>query len=255
MHVVTDTHISLKHTAPKGEPGPDPRAVAAYVAEVIADARSDEFTTSESGKAYADAIRSALGPGWAVARRGEYLYGWRRDVFRRRIGRPLRRVRMTRTRGAADWRNLFVLKARMLHLKSQRNWAREVGHMPATVQDGRRWRASSSQAVGTHQAGTRRWGAQVKRGLRLWPKTIRVVTYDSNLDHRLDVWRDHMTAEFGMPSIWSAKTATKGTHPRVHPTRVIDAGNTNADVIDTWRSPIRPPAYVDHWAINTRLHF
>lgn len=224
------------------------RTNARHIAGVVEDLELDEFRGTEmQWPGTLRAVRKAL-PGWAVSRRGEYLIGFREAAFEPVAPMELRRL--TSTPRIALWRQLWVAHRVAIHIASGRRYRAEVGHCPAGVESGDRWKPGP-QAV-TARDGIAKWGRRGWRWHAVNPERRTLVrSLDSNLDQRRGVWLVWLTATLGGASIWPGRMPDRGSHGF----RLIDTAHVlGGDVEDAGVLADKPKRY-DHktiwWA--TRL--
>lgn len=239
---LTVVHASLHHSA-------KPKVVGNYLATLATQHKADLITTTEAkGLGKVAAIRKALGVGWTVKRKGEYLIARRGAVVGWR-GVP-EVVRLTFVnRGLTKWRDLYVGSFPLTHRPTGTPLVLEVGHLAAGVESGDKYRtaAKDAKAVKTHRRGLLQWSRRVKR---LPSSATPILAFDSNLDQKRDGWVDHLERALGVPSIWSDRDPKRGTHGK----RLIDTVHTTASVKTAFVSPIQPPAPIDHRAVVTRIN-
>lgn len=238
----TIVHASLHHSA-------TPKVVANYLAALATKHGADLITTTEAkGFGKVVAVRKALGPGWAVKRKGEYLIARRTAVFAWRAEAEIHRLTKV-NRGLSKWRDLYVGTFPVAYRPSATDVALEVGHLAATVESGDQYRtaAKDAKAVLTHKRGLLQWSRRVKRTPA---GVVPILAFDSNVDQKRDVWVDHLEERLGVPSIWADRDPKRGTHGK----RLIDTIHTTAEVDTAFVSTIQPPKPIDHRAIVTRIH-
>lgn len=236
---LTVVHASLHYSA-------SARLVAAYMAALVREHSADLITATEAkGFGKVRATQKALGAGWAVRRRGEYMVAWRTAVLRRRDAPLVARLTYV-NRGAARWRDLYVGTFPLEHLPTRTPLSVEVGHLAAGVEHGDKYRADPASALSVKTN---------RRGLLQWSRIIRpagvvpILCFDANLDQKRDAWVEHLESRLSIPSIWRGRDPKRGTHGR----RLIDTIHTTAPVKAAHVSPFNPPAPVDHRAIVARL--
>lgn len=194
------------------------------------------------GAAKVKALRAALGDGYGVQRRGEYLHIFDREVL------ALERLeyhRLTRQWGGASvWRDTFVSAAWFRHLATGLSLRDERAHLPAGMQSGRGYRDDTALArrqAKTHRRAMSRWGDRLDKRL---PKTRVIAGADFNTDFFLDVWRDRAEDQLGLDLCWSQTLPPKGEG--THHKRLIDGVATNMEVLSTYVSDLTEPRVFDH---------
>lgn len=211
LHVFRCGHGSGKYNAPIKD-------VVSYYNAVIKKNRIAVFTTTESQeKGIAKALRSKLGSGYAVRRVGAYICVVDKKVLKFTLT-PQKLVRMTRTKGFPDWRNLFVGVFRVRLLADTRvPIAVTVGHTPAGVEYGKSWRMSNPKAVETHKKGLVAWGRWIDK---LKKTTVALAHGDYNTDFKTEFWRRNATERMRGQLIWNHANTKNSIGS--HTSRIID---------------------------------
>lgn len=217
------------------------------------------FTTEHTQADVVQQARGELGDGWAVQRGGEYLMAWKRMVIRG--SRPTMRVRqLTDVKGFPDWRNVFVA-IRGLRVKRsagglERPVTAIVGHMPAGVEFGTRWRPGGGQtalAVAASKLGFTRIGRVVRRRVRQFRGGMVWVFLDGNLDLFEPAWMAFTNEHLHAISVYANVMPDDGDHHGRLITGMWIAGR-DVKVIST--KVVRPrymPAAYDHGTVIITL--
>lgn len=209
--------ISLRFDVP-------PAHVGIYIARAVSQLQLDGFTSTE-GKGRVRAVRKALGRGWRVQARGEYLTGTRKAVIGRWWFLPFARRRIVE---GADWSNgpragtrHFAVMFSNHRIKATGQRLRlMVAHTPSHVQVGGHWRKLPAR-VRPHKLGMRQWGHWIAKPA---PTVVQVASMDSNTEQHLEVWRDYLERELGLPSMWHDSRPGDGTLGA----RLVDTMHSNA---------------------------
>lgn len=220
----------------------EPTHVAAYIHEAVTKLELDFFLSTE-GKGRVRAVRRALGRDWRVQARGEYLIGTRRAVLGRWLPFPLPRLRIVE---GADWTNGPHAGTRHFAAMFSNFRIRATGqrlrlivvHATSGVQVGSRW-ARLIRRVRPYQIGVHKLGDWLAKPA---PEVVQVIGMDSNLENHLEVWRDYLERELGLPSIWHFHRPVAGTHGR----RLIDTMHSNVAVTDQGVSDLPRDHGLDH---------
>lgn len=158
-------------------------------------------------------VRRELGPGWQVARAGEYLCAWRKDVFRIRPGIDDVAIerRFTDVDGLPDWQNVFGGIFRLEHIASDRPFSATWFHSNAGIESGTKFRKGASLKVLSSKLGLTRLGRWAKRRLGN-DEMIVLVAGDANVDQFRSAWREYIANTLGGKSIWQKVRNTIGDH-------------------------------------------
>lgn len=226
----------------------DKHDVAHYVAHEIHSRGLDLFGCTEAQqRGIVRAVRAALGPGFGVAKRGEYLAVWRRATVRRLV-RPARMWHLTAIPELVEWREFRVGVFWFRHRPTATPVRLMVGHAPSGVQAGSDFRTDSPRQVEASRCGFAAWGRKIRRLANRRPGVLQLAVMDSNLDQRNDHWRQWLTGQLGAPSVYAGRVPNRGSHD----VRLIDTGHicgAGARVTEAGVSAAeRPPGY-DHRAI------
>jgi hypothetical protein len=231
--------------------GAQPSTVADYVAATIGtyDCR---LVTCTEGKRYVRALRDTLGPEWRIQARGEHLVLSHKPTIKRYGVKPARehlasrRAYYTRGGGGRRFRVMFA----DLRIIDGPRLRVMVAHAPASVQDGKHWNHAHPDRVQASRQGFDRWGKWIRRWQPKHRDAVQLAAMDSNLDQRLGVWREYLTDQLSLPSIWEWNVPDEGTHGR----RLIDTAHTNAVVSGALVSKVARPKVLDHDGIVFTLH-
>ena len=232
-------HLSGKWSADKHD-------VAGYIAHEVRSRNLDICTTTEAQQWFiVETVKDALGPGFGVVKRREYLVVYRKATVRRAL-RPTRILRLSNVRNFPQWRQLWVgvfwFRVRATGTLSKVM----VGHMPAGVQSGRAWRTDSPLAVAASTQGSATWGRRIARLRSRRPNVLQIATMDSNLDQKDAHWRGWLSDQLHAASVWQGRVPHEGSHVD----RLIDTAHVSgASTIDTGVSRAPRPAGYDHRGI------
>lgn len=234
-------HASLKHSAKN-------KVVAKYIATLAFEHEPDIITTTEAqGLGKVRAVQGALGAGWVVRRKGEYMVAWRKATVYRR-GTPSR-TRLTRQNALAAWRDLWVASFPLVHRETGKRLNVEVGHLAAGVESGPAYRVAKkdAKAVLTHRRGLYQWAKRVKA---MPSGVIPVLCMDANVDQKNGTWKQTLERRLGVRSMWSGFAPKRGTHGK----RLIDTIHAPLEARRApFVSPLIPPKPIDHKAVVARF--
>lgn len=231
-----------------------PARVGEYARDLIdAHAPSVLVTTETYNRGLGRAIRRRLPRGWVARRQGEYMVAWDKATIRAAKLKPRVRRMSWRYLGRDAWRDARVASRHLIVRETGARIILDAAHLQAGVEAGAHWRIAPWPAKGNvagHRDATRRWGDLIRRRKARWPQAGQVAFMDSNLNQRLDVWRQYLVDQLGLPSIWSGRLPQRGTHAG---RRLIDTCHTNVQVLGRDVSHLDPPAGMDHTAFWCRL--
>ncbi|GAA1138246.1 hypothetical protein [Nocardioides aquiterrae] len=176
------------------------------------------ITATEHGSGDHDKAFDA--DGWKGYRGHECVVVWRIDTFEPAwepsFGPLARKHTFNRgsNRNATTWLTTVPLR----HRETGRVVMVRVCHMPASVQDGERFRASEVRKVAAWTAALARWGHRCRRFKRDHPHAAQINVADWNVDLRRRHWRALIDAAMTQRCAWGKHLPTTGSLGR----RLID---------------------------------
>ena len=216
-----------------------PASVARYIKGAVQEGMH-VISTTESNEAMRVATDQLLGPRWEVTRRGEYLILWPNAMFQEARG-YIKYHRITKVYFIQRWRDLWVHSRKLKHKKTGRVYRTDVGHPPATVQDGDKFHTQKNpDGVRAWKTGLNRQGRRMRgRAKRL----LQDFVADFNVDLHRRVWRKEVKDRLGYPTIYDTYTPPWGTHAAK---RLIDGAAGNTEVVAMGQLDTDRPGRADH---------
>lgn len=185
-------------------------------------------------------------PGWNGYRGHECVVMWREDTFEQAWAPSFDAVakRFTFNRGSNRAAKVWLTTVPLRHLETGRIVMVRVCHMPASVQDGERFRAGEVRKVAAWSAALAVWGHRCRRFKRDHPHAAQINVADWNVDLKRRHWRALIGSALTLRCAWSKHLPKHGSLGH----RLIDAAFVRLlKVVKAWL--LKKGKSSDHCAI------